>query len=231
MTATTTATTPTATGTTSTKRSRWPFTGVAAGALGVAATLITDIHVPETAGRTSQGAVEEINRGLAHVGGVLGYLTVACLLVLAAAWRRRVEPAHPNSTAVHVVSGAITASAAALTLGYAWKLSMALYLPGGLNGTDGGFDQQGLYIYYVLNDFGPYIGWLGVVIAAGAVAWMSLRERLLSRWIGVLSVLPVLAVTAAVGAGAIAGFPGVVGPLWMIVAFAGIAFSKRRLDA
>ena len=48
----------------------------------------------------------------------------------------------------------------------------------------GTYDAMGLSIAYILNDFGSYIGWFSVTVAAGAVAWMSLRERVLPLWIG-----------------------------------------------
>ena len=137
------------------------------------------------------------------------------------------EPRVASSTAALVVSNGLLISAAALTLGYGWKGAMAVYLPGGMD--DGLFDKEGLYILYMLNDFGSFIGWLGVTIAAGAIAWMAFRERTVSRWIGVVALVPVLAVTAfTVGTG-LPGFPGVVSPLFMVVAFAGLAFGKSTI--
>jgi hypothetical protein len=94
----------------------------------------------------------------------------------------------------------------------------------------GMFGREGLYIYYLLNDFGSFIGWLGVTVASGAVAWMALRERLVSRWIGVVSVLPVLAVVAMTGGTGLPGFPGVVTPLWMVVAFTGMALGRSTIS-
>jgi hypothetical protein len=69
---------------------------------------------------------------------------------------------------------------------------MAIYLPGGMDASRG-FDTEGLYVLYVLNDFGSFVGWLGVSVAAGGIAWMALRERTVSRWIGTVSLVPVLA--------------------------------------
>jgi hypothetical protein len=70
----------------------------------------------------------------------------------------------------------------------------------------------------------------GVTVAAGAVAWMAFRERTVSRWVGAVSLVPVLAVTAfAVGTG-LPGFPGVVTPAWMVVAFAGLAFGRSTVS-
>jgi hypothetical protein len=205
-------------------RGRWPLIGVAAGITGFIATLVTDLH---PADKATIDIVGDVSQGKAHVSIVAGYITVALLVVLAASWRRLVEPRVASSTAARVVSNGFLLSAAALTLGYGWKGAMAVYLPGGMD--EGAFDKEGLYVLYMLNDFGSFIGWLGVTIAAGAIAWMSLRERTISRWIGVLSLVPVLAVTAfTVGTG-LPGFPGVVSPLYLAIACAGLAFGKSTI--
>jgi hypothetical protein len=219
---------PTAPGRSGRSGGRWPLTGVVAGVLGVAGTLAFDIHPMSTA-KATPDIVDQVSQGKAHASVVAGYLAVAALLVLAAQWRRFVEPRVPASTAARVVSGGLTAAAGALALGYGWKGAMAVYLPGGMDASIG-FDKTGLYVMYVLNDFGSYIGWLGVVVAAGAVAWMAFRERTVSRWIGAVSVVPVLAVTAFAAGTGLPGFPGVVGPLWMVVAFAGLAFGRSTVS-
>ena len=38
-------------------------------------------------------------------------------------------------------------------------------MPGGLE--EGVYDTEGLYVYYLLNDFGAFIGWLGVIVRGG----------------------------------------------------------------
>ena len=132
-----------------------------------------------------------------------------------------------TDVAARLVADGLVASAAGLTLGYGWKLAMAVYLPGGINSTS--FGNDGLFVYYVLNDFGAYLGWLGVVVAACAVAWLGLRSGLLSKWLAVVSLIPPLLV-AVMGLGAgIAGFQGIVAPIWLIVAFAGLRFGKHRI--
>jgi hypothetical protein len=212
----------------SSTRSRWPLIGTAAGITGFIATLVTDTHVNGSQ-KASAAFVDELSRGKAHISLVAGFVTVALLVVLAAAWRRHVEPRVAGSTAARVVSNGILLSAAALTLGYGWKGSLAVYLPGGINGKTGGFDREGLYMTYILNDFGSFTGWLGVTVAAGAIAWMAFRERTVSRWIGVVALVPVLAVTAmAVGTG-LPGFPGVVSPPFLAIAFTGLAFGKSTI--
>ena len=210
------------------RRQRWLLLGSAAGLTGLVATLVTDLHVDGGSSDATPAVVDQLSQGKAHVSVVVGYVTVALLLVLAAAWRRHVEPRVLSSTAARVVPLALTSAAGALTLGYGWKGAMAVYLPGGMDA--GMFGREGLYIYYLLNDFGSFIGWLGVTVAAGAVAWMALRERLVSRWIGVVSVLPVLAVVAMTGGTGLPGFPGVVTPLWMVVAFTGMALGRSTIS-
>lgn len=212
-----------------TSRSRWPLLGTVAGVTGLVATLVTDVHVDIGTENATADVVDQMSRGMAHASLVAGYLTVALLVVLAAMWRRHVEPRVPTSTAARVVSNGVLIGAAALTLGYGWKGALAVYLPGGINGKTGGFDREALYVMYVLNDFGSYIGWLGVTIAAGAIAWMAFRERTVSRWIGLVSLVPVLAVTGFAVATGLPGFPGVISPLFMVVAFTGLAFGKSTI--
>jgi hypothetical protein len=199
---------------------RWAWWGVAAGVLGVIGTIVTMVG----ADKPTPDKVAALDPGMYHLGGAAGYLAVAALLVTAAAWRARVARLIPASIAARVVADGLTASAAALTLGYGWKLAMGLYLDGGANA--GMFDKNGLFVYFVLNDFGPFIGWLGVVVAAGAMVVLGLKERAVPRWIGFVSVIPVLGVLAmGLGVG-VAGFPGMVGPLWLIVTFGALALRR-----
>jgi hypothetical protein len=199
---------------------RWAWWGVAAGVLGIVATIVTLVNADDP---TPDG-MSSLDPAMYHVGGAAGYLVVAALLVTAAAWRARIARLMPMSIAARVVADGLTASAGALALGYGWKLAMGLYLDGGANA--GQFDKNGLFVYYMLNDFGPFIGWLGVVVAAGAMVVLGVRLRAVPRWIGFVSVIPVLAVLgASLGAG-VAGFPGIVGPLGMIVSFGALALRR-----
>lgn len=117
-------------------RARWPWFGVAAGVFGIIATAVTDLHpVNDSANKNTPTLINELSRAKAHLSIVAGFVAVALLLMLAAAWRRRVEPRVPGSTAAHMVASALTASAAGLTLGYGWKGALAIYLPGGMDQT------------------------------------------------------------------------------------------------
>lgn len=201
----------------------WPLVGSFAGIAGFVATILTDIHVSTDGfgAAETMAVVDRIDQQKAHMSIVAGFAAVVLLLAFAAQWRGTVERRFPHSNAARIVTQGLTAAAGALSLGYGWKGATAIYHADGMDA--GTYDQMGLYIYYILNDFGSYIGWFGVTVAAGAVAWMSLRERVIPLWIGLFSLVPVLAVLAFTGLTGLPGFPGVVSPIWMAIAFAGLA--------
>lgn len=203
------------------RRPRWPLLATAAGLTGVTATLVLDGRPSSQDGVSLDHRVfTELDPTTYRASMVLGYVTVALLLVLAAAWRRHVERRLPDSTPAHLVPLGLVSAAAGLSYGYGWKGALGNYLPG--SSEPGGFDDTGLYVYYVLNDFGAWIGWLGVVVAAGAIAVMGLRERSVSRWVGVLAVVPVLQTTLMVAGLGVPGVPALLGPLWLVVAGLGL---------
>ncbi len=211
-------------------RQRWPLVGVAAGITGFLATIVLDIHQELDDGSgfdTSMAIIDQVSQRTAHLSVIAGFTTVALLLILAACWRTAIERRFPDQAAAALVPLAITAAAGALALGYGWKGAMAIYHPDGPEA--GAFDDMGLYVYYMLNDFGSFIGWLGVTVAAGAIAWLALKDRVLPLWIGFWSCLPVLAVMIALVATGLPGFPGVVSPIWMVVTFAGLAASNSMV--
>ncbi|WP_435742322.1 hypothetical protein [Nocardioides sp. SYSU DS0663] len=213
----------------SARRSRWPLTAAAAGALGFVATMVLDGRggVPVEV-RFTDGFFDQLDPVIYRLSLAVGYVAVALLLLTAAQWRRRVEPRVPGSTAAHLVPLGLVASAAGLAYGYGWKGALGLYLPDGLEG--GSFDDTGLAVYYMLNDFGAWIGWLGVVVAAAAVAWMALRERTVSRWLGVVSLLPVLQTTLMVGLMGVPGVPALLAPLYLVVLGVGLAFGRSPVS-
>lgn len=212
------------------RRPYWPLVGAAAGLLGGIATLALDLHLADLDNDTDTMTIDqvgEVNVTVARLSFLAGYLAVALLLVTAAAWRRHVEPRVPGSTAARVVPAGLTASAGALMLGYGWKGAMAIYGDGGPEDT--AFDRQGQYIYFMLNDFGSFIGWLGVLIAAAAVTWMSLRERTVSRWLGWLGAVLVLIPVAGFLVMSVPGLPGITMPLWMLATFLGLTYGKSTI--
>lgn len=213
---------------TTTPRPRWPLYGAAAGLLGFVATMLLDGRTGEADEvALSHQLFVDLDPMVYRASMIVGYAAVVLLLVTAAHWRRRVERRVPDSTAAHLVPLGLVASAAGLTYGYGWKGALGNYIPGGVEDTY--FDDQGLYVYYLLNDFGSFIGWLGVVVAAGAIAWMGLRERTVSRWIGVVSVLPVLQTTAMLVGFGVPGVQGILAGIWLLVAGLGLTFGRSAI--
>jgi hypothetical protein len=194
-----------------TSRSRtraWPLWAVAAGLLGFVATVLTDARAGDTSDPDYTVSVKDIpalDHELYRIGGMVGYVSVVALLVLAAVWHRRVSQRYAWSLGAPVVTFGFVAAAAALTLAYGWKGALGDYLHGAIE--EGTYDDQGLYIYYVMNDFSPYIAWVPVTIALLGMAWMAFRERLVSRGLGVFAGLTSLALFVAVGVTGVPGLP------------------------
>jgi hypothetical protein len=213
----------------------WPLWAVPAGIGGTIATVVLDVRPASENAAADRGdeftvsnaVMNELDRLPNYLGFLIGFVAVACLLVFAAAWRSRVEQQHPRSIAAAVVTLGIVASAGGLVLAYGWKGALANY---GYTGNEFGmFDDAGLYVYFMLTDFGPYIPWLGVLISFAAMAWLSWTERVISRVLG--TVLGVYAVLIA-GAYVITGVPGLAGPLsGAVLAIAGIWLSVGRSRA
>ncbi len=213
----------------------WPLWGVAAGAAGFAATVLFD-HRPsselEAAARGEDFVVTpevmtELTRLPNYLGFLVGFAAVAFLVVFAASWRARVESQHPRSIAASVVSGGVLVTAAGLALAYGWKGALANY---GFDGPEKGlYEHDGLFVYFMLTDFGPYIPWLGVLVAFAGMAWMAWVERLISRVLGaVLTIYVALIVYAYVAM----GVPGLAGPasgLVLIVAGLWLSIGRSRI--
>jgi hypothetical protein len=72
------------------------------------------------------------------------------------------------------------------------------------------------------------MAWWGVAMAAAAIGWLSLRERVLPLWLGVLSALFVVIPLGVLVATGLPGFPGVVDPLWLVITGVGLAVTLRR---
>ena len=213
----------------------WAIWGAVAGILGFSATVLFD-HRPESelaaADRRESIVLDpsymaELTRTPNYLGFLVGFAAVAAMLVFAATWKRWVEHRFPESIAARVVSGGVYVTAAGLTLAYGWKGALANY---GYDGPERGlYEDDGLFVYYMLTDFGPYIPWLGILVAAAAFGWLAWRERLLSRVLGTFSALYfVLIVTGYI----VMGVPGLAGPasgLWLAIACIWLAVGRSRV--
>ncbi len=202
----------------------WPLWAALAGALGITATVVTDTRADAYGSGVTTVAVRhmaDLDHSMFRVGGVLGYLAVIALVVLAAVWHRRVVARFPGSLGALVVVFGLLVSASTLTLAYGWKGALGIYLHGAME--EGTYDDTGLFVYYVMNDFSPYVGWFGVMVALFGLLFMSFREGLVSRVLGgvlaVFSVLPLLAVvvTGVPGLPAASALGLLVAGIWLTV--------------
>ena len=204
----------------------WPLWAVPAGVLGTICSLI--VPRPEAALNDPRYTVTPADMaGLSvnayHVGLVCGFLSVVCLLVLAAPWRRHVEARFDWSAAAPLVSLGLVATAGGLSLAAGWMGALSRYLPDGAEST--AYDERGQFTYYVLVDFGPYMVWLGALVSAGALAWMAWRERLVSRVLGTCAGLLSVGVLAATLVTGVPGMPGLAAPA---MAVAGVWLALGR---
>lgn len=186
----------------------WPLWITGSGLLGLVSTVALDVRAGDTSDPNYMVTVEDmagLDPGLFRLGGLLGYLCVGALVVLAAVWHRRVAQRFTWSLGAPVVSFGVAASAAALTLAYGWKGALGNYLHGAAE--ERTYDDQGLYIYYVMHDFSPYIGWLPVAVALAGLAYMAFAERLVSRGLGAFAGLWAVVIYGAVGATGVPGLP------------------------
>lgn len=206
-------------------RSLWPLWGVAAGILGYIGHVITMADVSEDERKTGVAVMELLSGDRYHVGVVAGLVAVGCLLVFAAGLRRWASTSAVASLAAITAVFALVASAGAMIIGYGIKGMMAIYLPGGLN--ENSYPLEALYPLFILDDLLPFIAWNGVAMAAAAVAWLSLRERRLPIWIGIVSALLFLAPFVFLVGTGLSGFPGVVGPIWLIIIGIGLVFTRQ----
>jgi len=208
----------------------WPLWGLPAGGFGFLATVFFNDR-PEAESRGSGYTVTpddmaDLDPWNYHAAVVLGYVAVVCLVVFAAQWRRRVESQFDWSTAAPVVSGGVLASAGALSLAYGWMGALSRYLPDAPEGSS--YDERGTFVYFVLNDFSPYIGWLGVLVAGAGLAWMAWRERLVSRVLGTFSGLVFLVFLGASLVTGVPGLPAIAGPLLAITSL-WLAFGRSAI--
>lgn len=207
----------------------WPLWAAAAGVLGMVSTVVTDTRVDADEDFDFPVGAEHmatLDYDMFRVGGFTGYLTVICLVVFLAVWRHRVEQRFSWSVGASVVTFGIGVSAAALTLAYGWKGALGTYGHGRPEANT--YDDAGLYTYYVMHDFSPYLSWLGVLIASGGLAWMAFREGLVSKVLGALCVLLAVGTLLAVGITGVPGLP-VTAALGMAVGGVWLAFGRSAI--
>jgi hypothetical protein len=159
--------------------------------------------------------VELLPRGMYHVAAGVGLVAVLCLIMFATAWWRWAAQNRRDLAALAVApSIAVTATLVLLATGI--KATLAETVVGAVN--DEVFTDEGIYTLFMIDDSAGYLAWWGVQIAAGLVAWLSFKDRLLPAWFGVVTVivlLPTVVVFAWIGA---LNGAGGTGPIWLILA-------------
>lgn len=209
------------------RRSTWALWGTAAGVCGVTANMLTQPSVSEA--QRQRGFDEvfgELTRGSYHLGAVAGWLAVASLLLFAAGLTRWGQRQGSDSLALRTAPLALVASAGALIASYGVKGQLAAYLDGGFN--DASYPDREVYVYYLLDDLAGWFSWWGVAIAAGCIAWLSFRERLVVRWVGALGVLAALAPVGFLLAFGFTGYSGVIAPVFLVLAGLGMALRREQ---
>jgi hypothetical protein len=214
-------TTPTGTG-----RGRWPIFGALAGLTAFFGALAgMPGNLTEEDYQSGVAVLDKLERGGFHVAFILGLVSVGALLLAAAGWRRWAERNAPDDIAAGTISNALTATAAVNLIGYSLMGAMALYLPGGVD--ENWLSDEAMFTNFAYLDFGVLFGWWGAAVAAFCVAWLSFRsDRVLPRWMGVVSVLLLLPpVLMAIGM-SLPGMPGFTMPIWLTIVSLGMLRSK-----
>lgn len=208
------------------QRGTWALWGTAAGVSGLIANLLASSTVTETQRKAGFDEVYgELTRGVFHIGAVAGFAAVACLVMFAAGFARWGARQASDSLALRAVPYALVASAGALIASYGVKGQLAAYLSSGFN--EGAYPDRDVYVYYLLDDLAGYFSWWGVAIAAGCIAWLSFRDRLVVRWVGVLAVLAVAVPIGFLLAFGFTGFSGVITPVFLVPAGIGLALRRE----
>lgn len=203
----------------------WPLLATLSGVLGLAA-LFTENRPDGAPGFDYPFRTEDVlstPHEIFRVSGILGYLTALSLLLLAAVWRHRVERRFPDSAAASVVTFGAVATSALTALAFGWRGALGNYLPGGME--ENTYDASGLYVYYVMNDFSPYIATVPLLGSAFAMAWMAFGEGLISKPLGALAGLFAFALLMAT---VITGVPGLPAMILFGVAVAGVWLAVGR---
>ena len=207
-------------------RARWPLWGAAGGILGLVASFVSYPALEEEDWTKGPEVVDKLEAGHYRVGFILGLLAIGCLMIAAAGWRRWAEARAPRDLAARIVGQGLALTATVMVIFYGIVGSMGLYTKGGVEYGET-MSKEGIFVNHTLLDFGVLLGWWGAAAAAVAVAVMAFRtQRLLPRWMGVVSILFLL---PPVGMALATSLPGLVGfflPLWLAVISLGMVFSK-----
>lgn len=206
------------------RRATWPLAGVIAGVASLVGAMAGLSSVTEEQYLEGVGVVDHLERGGYHVSFVVGMIGVAALFVAAAGWRRWAAHRAADDLAAGTIATALTATATVNIIGYSLAGAVALYLPGGMD--EGTMSDESLFVNFAYLDFGTLFGWWGAVVAAGAVAVLAFRRRILPRWMGIVSVVALAVPVGLAVVTSLPGMPGLVMPLWLVAISIGMVRSR-----
>jgi hypothetical protein len=206
-------------------RPTWPIFGVVAGVTGWASAALSLTSVTEEQAQEGVGVLDHLSRGNYYASFLLGIVAFASLFVAATGWKRWAEQRAPRDLAARTIGPALGATATINVIFACLAGSMALYLPGGTD--EGVLSRESLHVNYTLLDFGQLLGWWGAVVASLCAASLGLRRnRVLPRWMGVVSLILPLPGVALAAAVSLPGFVGLTMPIWLVVISIGLVFSR-----
>lgn len=161
-----------------------------------------------------------------RISGAVGYVLAILLFTTAAIWKHRVEHRFSGSLGATVVGYGVLATGGLVTLAYGWRGALGNYLPGGAE--EDTYDTEGLYNYFVMSDFSPYIAFVPLLASAYGLAWMAFRERLVSRGLGACAGLLATALLLATFVTGVPGLPSMI-ILGLVVAGVWLAFGRSTI--
>lgn len=204
----------------------WAWTGVAAGALGLA-TVQTSMAASVDWQATQGDAAAMLADASGKQGTYLLFHTVTALCavavpVFAAGLHRRLDQQAPAGSLLGRVAGwglLLVAVALLLGSGLDTQYMLALGEPDVLVPESAAF-----YTDWVATV--PWL-WLGAGLSGVALAVASLRHSAAPRWIGVVSLL-LGGITLVAGVSPFQYLAGFTGPVWLLVVALGFALGDRR---
>lgn len=207
-------------------RRAWAWTGVVAGALGIAtiqASMMTSVDWELTAGDAEAMLADAAGNQSAFLAfHVLAVLTLLILPIFGAGLKRRLDERAPaGALNGQVALGGVLLTAVVLLLGSGLDTQFAL-----------GFSDPSVYVPESAAFYTDWVAtipwvWVGAGLSAMAVAASGLRHRAVPRWIGILSLVfgILILVTGVSPFQYLAGF---IGPMWVLLVSLGFALGDRR---
>lgn len=210
-------------------RERWAAVGVLAGITG-AASIATSLEVSAAQGTDAYDDATVLTQRLADAVPLLlafhvtTVVTAVLLVVVAAGLERRLARDLPDSLLPRVAGlGLVLVSVAAL-LGSGLNTQFVFAL-----GQEGALvpENAAFYAHWVATI--PWL-WVGAGITALSLAVAALRHGVLPRWLGTTS-LVLGGLTLLLGISPLQYMAGLTGPVWLVVAMAGLLRDRARVPA